>query len=368
LTGPGQAGPGENDPIEPAADAGPGDDPPGDDLPAPDDGSLALDDGSVARPGPERLGLRTFSLDGRQAPGLYLVGWLGSLLGAAAIFIVLLAQPHDLAGAILLGAGTLILTVGLCSAAGSQAIERQAAGQLAYRGPSPVLLFGATIGLTLLFEILALAPLAALGVSSDSPLEALVGLLILNLSALSLIVLLVVGTNALTWREMGVPLPGAGWSMPRLVADLLVGMALALPILFLSGLIGQVMIDLLGVVPSAPLPPAGSAAGAILNIISGVLIAPLGEELFYRGFATTAWVRDLGVRSGIGRAALLFLVAHVLTLSGPPATALIAFVVRIPIALALGWIFVRRGSLAASFGMHAMFNAIPLVLVGLSVG
>jgi len=38
------------------------------------------------------------------------------------------------------------------------------------------------------------------------------------------------------------------------------------------------------------------------------------------------------------------------------------------VAIALGWIFVRRGSLASSFGLHAMFNAIPLVLVGLAVG
>ena len=76
----------------------------------------------------------------------------------------------------------------------------------------------------------------------------------------------------------------------------------------------------------------------------------------------------MGVRGGILRGALLFAVAHVLTLSGSPPGALIAFVSRLPVAIALGWIFIRRGSLASSFGMHAMFNAIPLVLVGLSLG
>jgi uncharacterized protein len=339
LTGPGQVGPGENDPSDP--------DP---------------------APVPDRLGMRTFSLEGRHAPGLYLVGWLSSLLGVATIFVVLLAQPKDLAGAILLGAGTFLLTVGLGAAAGSQAIERQAAGRLAYRGPSPFLLFGATVALTLFVELLSLAPLGALDVPPDSALAALVGLLILNLSATVLIALFVVGSGSLSWREMGVPLPGpSGWHVARLAQDLVIGMALAIPILFLTGVLGALLIQLVGASPSSPLPAASTPAEAALNLFSGVVIAPLGEELFYRGFSTTAWVRDLGVRSGIVRAALLFAVAHVLTLPGTPATALIAFLVRIPIALALGWIFVRRGSLAASFGMHAMFNAIPLVLVGLSV-
>ena len=346
MTEPGRAGPGEDQPIK----AGP----------EPDQALV---------PATARLGQRTFSLEGRRAPGLYLVGWLASLLGGATIFVVLLAQSRDLAGAILLGAGTLLLTVGLGAAAGSQAIERQAAGRLAYRGPSPILLFGATIALTLFLEVLALAPLAVLNVPPDSALEALVGLLILNLSAAALVALFVVGSGGLTWREMGVPLPDpTGWHLPRVVEEIVIGMALAVPILFLTGIVGAVLIQLLGAAPEAPLPPANTPAEALLNIISGVLVAPLGEELFYRGFATTAWVRGLGVRSGIVRAALLFAVAHVLTLSGTPATALIAFVARIPIALALGWIFIRRGSLAASFGMHAMFNAIPLVLVGLSVG
>jgi membrane protease YdiL (CAAX protease family) len=105
-----------------------------------------------------------------------------------------------------------------------------------------------------------------------------------------------------------------------------------------------------------------------MNLVSGVIIAPLGEELFYRGFATTAWVRGMGARGGIIRGALLFSVAHVLTLSGSPSDAVIAFLTRLPVALALGIIFVRRGSLASSFGLHAMFNAIPLILVGLSFG
>jgi membrane protease YdiL (CAAX protease family) len=319
-------------------------------------------------PSTGRPGLRTFSLEGRHAPGLYLVGWLASLLGATTIFVVILGQPADLAGAVLLGLGTLLLTTGLAAGAGSQAIERQAVGRLRYRGPSPFILFGANVALTLFIDLVALVPLRALGVHPDSSGEALVGLLILNGGAILLVVVLVVGSGSLSWREMGWPArTGRVVPLAGLLRDLLEGMLLAIPILFLTVLLGTVLIRLLGAAPPGPLPAARTTADAVINLVSGVLIAPFGEELFYRGFATTAWVRGMGPRAGIVRAALLFAVAHVLTLSGTPSGALIAFATRLPVALALGWIFVRRGSLVSSFGLHAMFNAIPLILVGLSV-
>lgn len=350
MTGPGDLGPSEL---------------PGSELAVSDD-SAAL----AAQPPASGPGLRTFSLDGRNAPGLYLVGWLASLVGASTIFVVIVGQPSDLAGAILLGLGTLLLTIGLAAAAGSQAIERQAAGGLGYRGPSPFILFGATVALTLFIELLAFVPLRALGVRAGSTVEALSGLLILNGGAILLVALLVVGSGALSWREMGVPGrgPAGGSAFAGLLRDLVAGMFLGIPILFLTALLGAVLIALLGVAPAGPLPAAQTPADAAINLLSGVLIAPLGEELFYRGFATTAWVRGMGPRAGIVRGALLFALAHVLTLSGTPPAALIAFITRLPVALALGWIFVRRRSLVSSFGLHAMFNAIPLILVGLSVG
>lgn len=329
----------------------------------------AVDQAITTGPLPARPGLRTFSLDGRRAPGLYLVGWLVSLLGVATIFVVLLAQPSDLAGAVLLGAGTLFLAVGLISAAGSQAVERHAAARLSYRGPSPFIVFAAYVSLTLFLELLIFVPLQALGVRAGTALEALSGLLIINGSAVVLVALLVVGSGSLSWHEMGLPSRGsAGPPMAVLLRDLLEGMVLAVPVLFVTVGLGSLLIGILGTAPPGPLPVAQTPAEAAINLLSGIIVAPLGEELFYRGFATTAWVRSLGARAGILRAALLFCVAHVLTLSGTPPDALIAFVARLPVAIALGWIFVRRGSLASSFGLHAMFNAIPLILVGLSVG
>jgi membrane protease YdiL (CAAX protease family) len=328
----------------------------------------AVDSATTDPPPSGRPGIHTFSLDGRRAPGLYLVGWLASLLGLATIFVVLLAQPSDLAGAVLLGVGTLLLSTGLAGAAGSQAMERQAAGALGYRGPSPVIVFGAYVALTIFLELIILVPLKALGLQAGTAAEALVGLLIINASAVLMVAVLVVGSGSLSWRELGLPgRPFGRLQLAILARDVVEGMIVAVPVLFVTVGLNSLLIRALGTAPPGPLPAALTPADAAINLVSGILIAPFGEELFYRGFATTAWVRGMGARAGILRAALLFCVAHVLTLSGTPSEALIAFVARLPVAIALGWIFVRRGSLASSFGLHAMFNAIPLILVGLSV-
>ncbi len=41
--------------------------------------------------------------------------------------------------------------------------------------------------------------------------------------------------------------------------------------------------------------------------------------------------------------------------------AVVGFVTRIPIALALGWLFLRRGSLWAPIGLHMAFNGLLLI-------
>ena len=66
-------------------------------------------------------------------------------------------------------------------------------------------------------------------------------------------------------------------------------------------------------------------------------------------------------------AAFVFAFAHIITVSGASAgealqQAVVAFTARLPVAVALGWIFVRRRSVWASFGLHATFNAILLVV------
>jgi membrane protease YdiL (CAAX protease family) len=141
----------------------------------------------------------------------------------------------------------------------------------------------------------------------------------------------------------------------------------AIPVIVVTAPISIVLVQALGVTPTSPLPPTGETSGFLLQFLAGAIVAPFGEELLFRGLATTAWVRALGPMQGVLRAALLFAIAHILNVSAGTAgeasgLALIGFATRLPIAIALGWLFVRRGSLWAPIGLHMAFNGILLIV------
>ena len=315
-------------------------------------------------PGPpavERLGASTFTIEGRQAPALFVVGWLASVLGLGFVLVAVMSGGAA-AWLGLLVLGLVLLSIGLIAAAGSQGIERRARGGFAYAGPSPLLVFAASIPISILAVIVIGVPLGLAGVGLDGPLAAVLSVAIQAIVYVALIRLLVVDTGALRWAEMGLrPLDrfalqemvaGAVWSLPVIVATIPVSLLL---------------LAIFPVTPESPLPPTGEAVGFVLSFVAGALVAPFGEEVLFRGFATTAWVRAVGLRQGLLRAALVFAFAHVLTTSGTSAgdafgLAVVGFGTRIPIALALGWIFVRRGSIWASFGLHAAFNGTLLAI------
>jgi membrane protease YdiL (CAAX protease family) len=141
----------------------------------------------------------------------------------------------------------------------------------------------------------------------------------------------------------------------------------ALPVIALTVPVSAVLLSIFPVTPESPLPPTHEPVGFALSLLAGVIVAPFGEEVLFRGFATTAWIRGMGVRGGLVRAALVFALAHVLTISGSSAgdaigLAVVGFGTRVPIALALGLLFVRRGTIWSSFGLHAAFNGVLLVV------
>jgi membrane protease YdiL (CAAX protease family) len=311
--------------------------------------------------GPSRPGASTFTIEGRAAPALFVVGWLGSLSGLALIVIGILSGGGA-ATLVMLFAGFTILAIGLICAAGSQGIERRAAGRMPYQGPSPILVFAAAIPISFLAGALIGELATLVGIDVQGPTGQFLSVLVLALVYLGLIRLLVVDAGALTWAEMGLRrLDG------RAFTEMGGGALWALPVIVVTVPISAILITLLGVTPESPLPPAGENTGFALQLLAGAIIAPFGEEMLFRGLATTAWVRALGVRRGIVRAALVFALAHVIgvagsTLGETAGLAVIGFATRLPVALALGWLFVRRGSIWSSFGLHAGFNAILLIL------
>jgi membrane protease YdiL (CAAX protease family) len=315
-----------------------------------------------ADPGPTaRPGTATFTIEGRAAPGLFVVGWLATLVGCALILTAILSGNPD-AGLILLLLGLVVLSVGLIAGAGSQGIERRARGRLPYQGPSPFLVLGASITVSIVAIWLISQPLGFFGVDLDGPVGALVSVSVQALVYVGMVRLLVVDVGALDWPAMGIGrLDGAA------TGAMVSGGLWALPIVLVTAFLAAALVSAVQVEPVSPLPPTGTSVGFGLSLLIGVLIAPLGEEILFRGFATTAWVRGLGTRRGVVIGALVFAFAHVVTISGSTAgeafgLALVAFIVRLPVAFALGWIFVRRNTIWASFGLHATYNAILLIL------
>jgi len=320
-------------------------------------------DGRAAPPGvPGRPGTGTFTIEGRAAPGLFVVGWLGTIVGLGLIAIAILSGG-GVTATLLLIAALVVLSIGLIAAAGSQGIERRARAVQPYRGPSPLLVFAASIPLSILAAIVVAIPLQLLDVPLDGPVGALGSVIIQALIYVGLVRLLVVDTGALSWVQMGIVRLAPG----RAIREMAAGAVWVVPVIFVTGIVAQLLLQIFPVNPTSPLPPTGTTSGLILSLIAGVLVAPLGEEILFRGFATTAWVQGLGRTNGLVLGALFFAFAHVLTVTGTSAgeafeLAFVAFAGRIPVAFALGWLFLNRGTIWASFGLHATFNGILLIV------
>jgi membrane protease YdiL (CAAX protease family) len=309
----------------------------------------------------DRPGASYFSIEGRQAPALFVVGWLATVLGAGVVAVAVMAD-RGLASTIVMLVGLVSLSIGLVAAAGSQGIERRARSLAGYAGPSPLLVFAASIPVSILAIVVLALPLVAIGVDVGGPLGALLSVTVQAVVYVGLVRLLVVDTGALDWRAMGI-----GRLNLAAVAEMAGGALWAIPVIVLTIPISAILLAIFPVTPESPLPPTGSAPGFALSLLAGVLVAPFGEEILFRAFATTAWVRGLGARGGLVRAAIVFAVAHVLTISGSTVgdafgLAVVGFVTRLPIALALGWLFIRRGTIWSSFGLHAAFNLVLLVI------
>lgn len=290
-----------------------------------------------------------------------MVGWLATIVGLGMIVIALLSGAAT-AAPVLLFAGLVVLAVGLVAAAGSQGIERRALGVVPYHGPAPLLVFAASVPTTFLAVITIGVPLALLGIAVDGPVGQLASVAAQALIYAGLIRLLVVDTGALSWAEMGVQ----RWSA-RASAEVLFGAAFALPVILVTIPVAVVLSAIFPVTPVSPLPPTGETGGFAIQLLAGVVVAPIGEELLFRGLATTVWARAFGPRQGLVLGAVFFAFVHVLTITGSnageaAALVVVGFASRLPVALALGWLFLRRGTIWAPIGLHATFNALLLIL------
>jgi membrane protease YdiL (CAAX protease family) len=318
-----------------------------------------------APPAAPYLGLTTFKLEGRRAPALFVVGWVATFLGVALAALAAVGGSGG-AGIAVWIVGLASLSLGLLLLGGSQAIERRAAGR-AYAGPSPMLVFIVVLAASQLAGYAVGIPLEALGVKVDRPVADLLAVIVQAAVFLGVVRVMVVGADAMRWADMGI-IRGAS----NIARGLAFGATYAFPIVIITAVLAAIAAQIAGAVPASPLPPTGTTGGLLLHLIAGALIAPAVEEVLFRGFALTAWRPALGDRGAIIRTSILFVLAHVLFVGGDSfgqaaSLAFVGAVARIPVALALGWIFVRTGSLWAPIGLHATYNAVLIILGELAI-
>jgi membrane protease YdiL (CAAX protease family) len=299
-------------------------------------------------------------MEGRQAPALFVVGWLATIVGAGLVALRFMGMS-ELPGIVAWYAGLALVTVGLVLLGGSQAIERRVAGA-AYAGPSPVIVFLAVLAGTQVAGLAVGLPLSLIGASIPRPVGDLIAVIVQALVFIGAVRFMVVGAGALSWSDMG--LRGDRATAMR---AFLAGAIYAGPVILVTAVLAAVAAQVAGAVPASPLPPTGTAPGLVLHLLAGAVVAPLAEEVLFRGFALTAWRRDIGPRAAILRTSLVFVLAHLLTVGGDSfgngaALAFVAGIARVPVALALGYLFVRTESLWAPIGLHAAYNAILIVI------
>jgi membrane protease YdiL (CAAX protease family) len=224
------------------------------------------------------------------------------------------------------------------------------------------------------------ALLSALGVTTalTTPLGVLVLVTASNLATVLAIGLVVVGSGAVRWRDLILATSASSPStLPQpdrrggFVGDLFWGVALALPILTAAGLLATLVMNVTGLSAPVVLPPAMSAVDMAANALTAGLIAPIGEELLYRGVIAQAWARQSSARRAILFSAIVFAFAHTLAVVGTSvgdgvSLAAVAFVVRLPLGVALGWLWIRRRSLLATIALHSAYNLVIVAIVALS--
>jgi membrane protease YdiL (CAAX protease family) len=315
-------------------------------------------------------------LAGREAPALYVIGLLTLVLGASALVVGIAGAGVGLAllALVLIGVGGIALS-------GASALQRRVDTPVAgWRGPGPLAVFWTTIPWALLAQLLVAALVTSVGAAAalTTPLGTLALAAASNLATVLIIGLVVVGSGAVRWRDLVLATPAASPStLPQpdrrggLAGDLFWGVALALPILTAAGLFATLVLNGTGLSAPVVLPPAISGVDLAANVLTAGLIAPIGEELLYRGVIAQAWARQSSARRAILFSAIVFAFAHTLTVGGTSvgdalSVAAVAFVVRLPLGIALGWLWIRRRSIVATIALHAAYNLAIVAIVALS--
>jgi membrane protease YdiL (CAAX protease family) len=115
------------------------------------------------------------------------------------------------------------------------------------------------------------------------------------------------------------------------------------------------------------LSPDLTGAGRALAAVYAILVAPVVEELYYRGVLFRGLLDRRGFPVAAAVSSLVFGLVH-WPLGEPLADALVLPIVMTVTGFGLAWIYARRRTLVAPIAAHMAFNAIGIVLIFSGIG
>ncbi len=288
-------------------------------------------------------------------PGLVLVIG-GGLLAAGALGTAELIARGDLEGdagpiALLALPGALLFGVGLLYVAIRQLRVRRVLPPERYRGPSVFIL----LALALVVAAVLTAPFGAdvLALDAGEGELSLLG---------SIFILVAVQTGLVLIGYLFVFRPNAlaalpSFPGPRPARALASGLGWGVLAWIGSTLVVAVVVAVLTSLGQAPEPDPAERAIALLDpivvVLAVVVLAPIAEELFFRGIVFNAWLREGGRRWAYIGSAALFAAVHLSLVSALPIFLL---------GLALAWVYERTRNLLAPIAMHATVNGISVTI------
>jgi uncharacterized protein len=218
----------------------------------------------------------------------------------------------------------------------------------------------------LAFLLGGFASLPIIGLIED---EGLAGLVAAAAASLVILLVLLIWLSKAhpTWRQvMGFPAPGGWWREIR--TGIGFGLLLYPAMTLVVGVVVSIVLSAVSGEPvRAPeqLPEELPLGGMVVAWLYAVVIAPLHEELFFRGMLFRA-VRDRrGLVPGLIAAGVGFSLVHYIP--GPWQDSVLLIAVMFFNGIALAWYYERRGTLLAPIVAHMVFNLIGLSLI-LTIG
>lgn len=124
-----------------------------------------------------------------------------------------------------------------------------------------------------------------------------------------------------------------------------------------ASLVSAAVVALLEALDMPVEPQAAEAALALVEpwvaVLAIVILAPIAEEIFFRGVVFNALSRERGRRWAYLGSATMFAVIHL---------SIVALLPIFLLGLALAWVYERTGSLLAPIAMHMVVNGISVAL------